>query len=83
MAAANSTRPATAGDVRDPLHPICQRIEAERRRLQKASAVLACLVYSANHDAPDIDAGDVASVVRDLIDRAVLALDAVDLQRKI
>jgi hypothetical protein len=58
------------------------RIEIERRRLQKASAVLAVLVFAANHDAPDVDAGDVASAAQLLIDLAIEGLDIVSLLRE-
>lgn len=82
MAADEFTRPADAGDSLEIPEPVCQRIEAERRRLQKASAVLGCLVYSATYDAPGIDCGDVACVALDLVVQAVNALDIVELRRE-
>lgn len=82
MGAAKFTRRATARDLLNISDAARERIEVERRRLQKASAVLACLIYAVNHDEPGIDPGDVASVTRELIDRAVLALDIVVLQRR-
>lgn len=62
-------------------HLASDRIETERRRLRRASAVLACLVIAANEDTEDVDCGDVALVVRGLIDTAVAALDSVELER--
>lgn len=56
-------------------------IEAERRRLQKASSVLASMEFSVNHEADHVDPGDVASVARDLVDKAVNALDVVELEK--
>jgi hypothetical protein len=64
---------------------LVRAIEAERRQLQQASAILQCLViaklYEKWHEV-DIDAGDVAAIVRDLIDRAVESLDLVALGRR-
>ena len=54
-------------------------IEVERRRLQKASAVLLALVYSLDHGLDSEQAGDVASTALDLIEQAVAALDSVAL----
>lgn len=58
-------------------------IERERRRLQQASAVLSCLkiaaLYQAWHE--EIDAGDVAVIVQNLIDQAIDHLDLVELAR--
>jgi cyanate lyase len=58
------------------------RIEAERRRLQKASAVLIALVYSLSQALDSEQAGDVASVALDLVEQAILALDAVELKKE-
>lgn len=55
-------------------------IERERLRLQKASALLACLAFAANHDA-NIDAGSIAAVVSDLIDLTLERLDSVTLSQ--
>jgi hypothetical protein len=79
MATAKSNRPPGEPGSEDFSRTITERIEIERRRLQKASAVLTCLVYCVNHEADDVDAADVASVVIKLINRAVLALDSVKL----
>ena len=57
------------------------RIEAERRRLQKASAVLIALVYSLTQALDSEQAGDVAGVALDLVEQAILALDAVELRK--
>jgi len=57
------------------------RIEAERRRLQKASAVLIALVYSLSQGLDSEQAGDVAGVALDLVEQAILALDAVELRK--
>lgn len=81
MGVAKSTRRATVRHVLDPSDPLHQRIETERRRLQKADAILACLVFAVNHDAPSIDAADVAAIVSELISAAVDGLDIVKLQR--
>ena len=60
MATAKSKRPERGRDGVDLSEPLRRRLEVERRRLQKASAVLASLVFSVNRDADDVDAGDVA-----------------------
>lgn len=83
MAADEFNRPADAGDSLDVPEPVRRRIERERRRLQRASAVLRCLVYAANHDAPGIDCGDVARVALKLIERALDALDVVKLSDRV
>lgn len=82
MAAAKSTRRKGGRDDPDTSYALRERIEAERRRLQKASAVLAALAYSLNHEALDNDqAGDIAGAALDLIEQAILALDAVALKK--
>lgn len=53
------------------------KIEAERRRLQKASAVLTALVYSLDMGLDIEQAGDAAGVALDLVEQAVIALDSV------
>lgn len=80
MATGKSTPPPAAGVQRAIPDEISEVIELERRRLQKASSVLASLAFSVNHDA---DPGDVASVVRDLVDQAVAALDSVELEKSL
>jgi hypothetical protein len=55
-----------------------ERIEFERRRLQKASAVLACLMLAADAQA-DIDLADVASAAQELVLAALLGLDSINL----
>lgn len=55
------------------------RIDAQRRRLQRGRAVLAALEFSASHDAEDVDAGEVASLVVDVLDDAIEQLDSVHL----
>jgi hypothetical protein len=57
------------------------RIEAERRRLQQASAVLTCAVLAVDHGVDVEVLGDVISVGRDLVDAAIVALDSVSLAR--
>ena len=52
-------------DGTDPSGDLQDRIEAERRRLQKASAVLIALVYSLNQALDSEQAGDVAGVALD------------------
>lgn len=83
MATGKSTPPPAAGVQRAIPEEISEVIELERRRLQKASSVLASLAFSVNHDADDVDPGDVASVVRDLVDQAVAALDSVELEKSL
>jgi hypothetical protein len=81
MAAAKFTRRKRGEDGPDPSGELQDLIEAERRRLQKASAVLTALVYALNQALDSEHAGDVASVALDLIEQAILALDAVELKR--
>lgn len=56
------------------------RIDTQRRRLQKAQAILICAVHASMYDL-EADYGDIMSVVVDLIDDAVNALDSVELYR--
>ena len=56
------------------------RIDTQRRRLQKAQAILICAVHASIHDS-EADYGDIMSVAVDLIDDAVNALDSVELYR--
>jgi hypothetical protein len=81
MAARWSTRQKRGKDGVDPSGVLQDRIEAERRRLQKASAVLIALVYSSSQGLDSEQAGDVAGVALDLIEQAILALDAVELRK--
>lgn len=61
-----------------------ERIEGQRRQLQQASTLLTCLwistLYEEWHDV-EIDAADVALVVRKMVDEAVEALDLVHFLR--
>ena len=81
MAVAKSTRRKRGKDGPNPSVVFQDRIEAERRRLQKASAVLIALVYSLTQALDSEQAGDVAGVALDLIEQAILALDAVELRK--
>jgi hypothetical protein len=81
MAARKFTRRKRGKDDIDPSGELRERIEAERRRLQKASAVLIALVYSSSQGLDSEQAGDVAGVALDLIEQAILALDAVELRK--
>jgi hypothetical protein len=81
MAARKHTRRRRANDGVDPSGEVQDRIEAERRRLQKASAVLLALVYSLTQALDSEQAGDVAGVALDLVEQAILALDAVELRK--
>jgi hypothetical protein len=81
MAAAKHTRRRRGKDGSEPSGAIQDRIEAERRRLQKASAVLIALVYSLTQALDSEQAGDVAGVALDLVEQAILALDAVELRK--
>ena len=82
MAVTKSTRRKRGKDGSNPSVVFQDRIEAERRRLQKASAVLIALVYSSSQGLDSEQAGDVAGVALDLIEQAILALDAVELTRE-
>jgi hypothetical protein len=82
MAAAKFSRRKRGKDGSKPPVVFQDRIEAERRRLQKASAVLLALVYSSSQGLDSEQAGDVAGVALDLIEQAILALDAVELMRE-
>jgi hypothetical protein len=79
MAAAKSTR-RKRKDGPEPSVEIQDRIDAERRRLQRAAAVLTALVYSLDRGLDSEQAGDAASVALDLVEQSVLALDAVELK---
>ena len=81
MAVAKSTRRRRAKDGPEPSVELQDRIEAERRRLQKASAVLIALMYSLTQALDSEQAGDVAGVALDLVEQAILALDAVELKK--
>ena len=57
-------------------------IERERRSLQRACALLDCLRIAVMYDEEEeIDAGDVAYVVRGLVSDSVNALDRVELRK--
>lgn len=80
MAGTESNRPATCRDCLGPSHPVRLRIEAERRRLQRAQAVIGVLGYCLNHEAIEVEeAGDVATVAGDLIGQAINGLDVAEL----
>jgi hypothetical protein len=81
MAVTKSTRRKRGKDGSNPSVVFQDRIEAERRRLQKASAVLIALVYSLTQALDSEQAGDVAGVALDLVEQAILALDAVELRK--
>lgn len=55
------------------------RIEAERRKLQKAAAVLLAMIYAIDRGLECEQAGDAASVALGLVEQAVAALDSVAL----
>ena len=59
---------------------LTEKIEAARRRLQQASAVLKCLTVAFNEEA-EIDFGDVAMTAYDVIDAVIDSLDVVMLER--
>jgi hypothetical protein len=82
MATTKSTRPGTVPDSPAiPAH-IRNRIETERRRLQQAGAVLACLIISLEYEDDWFDSAEVVCVVRDLVASAVLGLDSAKLNRQ-
>jgi hypothetical protein len=82
MAAGKSTRRKRKGGS-SPSVELQDRIDAERRRLQKAGAVLTALVYSLDRGLDTEQAGDAANVALDLVDQAIAALDAVELKRRV
>ncbi len=70
-----------AGEVMDALPAeLVARIDAARRQLQRAAAVLACVSFAADHDA-DVDLGDATQAACDLVASAVDALNGVQLAR--
>jgi hypothetical protein len=75
----NSGRARTRKDVFE--RTVLDVIERERRKLQRASAVLASLSVSLEYLKDQIDAGDIADVARELIDGATEALDRVEMGR--
>lgn len=76
---ANSSLLQTRKDV--IARGVVEIIERERRNLQRASAVLASLTVAVMYEEDQIAADDVAYVAREVIDRAVDALDQVELER--
>jgi hypothetical protein len=83
MAASKSTRRRSRPAQSKPHLPerIADRIESERRRLNKAVAVLIGAELTAEY-CPDLDlVTDAISVAGDLISQAVDALDRVELRR--
>jgi hypothetical protein len=82
MAATQFSRPCTIWDCLDHRHPLGIRIDDERRRLQKANAVLEALEYTLKEgEIEPIVAADAAGVVRELVEHAIGALDSVSLAR--
>jgi hypothetical protein len=72
---AKAKRPASAAAH---VHELRDRIESERRKLQRAAAVLLALVYALDRGLENEQAGDVASVALDVIEQAIVALDRVN-----
>lgn len=83
MAVTKSTRRKRGKDGSGPSVVFQNRVEAERRRLQNAAAVLLALVYSSSQGLEREQAEDVASVALDLIEQAILALDVVELRKAV
>ena len=82
MAATQFSRPFTIWDCLDHRRPLGQRIEMERRRLNKANAVLTALECALNEEEIAFTvAADATSVVRELIHGAIRGLDAVSLAK--
>lgn len=76
------SRPFIVWDCLDHRRPLGRRIEMERRRLNKANAVLTALECALNEEEIEsIAAADATSVVRELIDGALRGLDAVSLAK--
>lgn len=78
MSRAKAKRAARAAQADQQLH---ERIEAERRKLQRAAAVLLALVYSSDSGLETEQAADIASVALDLVEAALAGLDVVVLKR--
>ena len=60
-------------------------IDLERRRLSKAQSILGCLAAALEtptaHTSSGLDFGQVAEVVRDLVDSSIERLDSVKLSK--
>lgn len=99
MATANSSRPerlrarSSGNQVRT--HPqaaipmavgipakVEEVIQSEMRRLQKALAVLTCLREAAQYEV-EVDYADVATVVCDLVDKALYEMDLAGLRGRL
>jgi hypothetical protein len=59
---------------------VIRAIERERRRLDRATALLKCLTVASMYD-DAIDAGGVAEVAYRLVEKAIGRLDVVELRR--
>jgi hypothetical protein len=78
----HAVRRAKAKRPAEKVAIIAERVETERRKLQRASAVLLALVYSLDRGLDTEQAGDVASSALELIEQAVGALDIVTLTQR-
>lgn len=80
MAESQFSRPFTVWDCLDQWRPLRRRIETERRRLDKANALLTALECALHEEEIEpVVAADATSVVRALIDDALKGLDVVSL----
>lgn len=77
MSRTKAKRAAKAAQA-DQLH---ERIEAERRKLQHAAALLFALIYASDSGLEVEQAADIASVAGDLVSSALDGLDVVALKR--
>lgn len=77
MSHAKAKRAAKAAQV----DQLSERIEQERRKLQRAAAVLTALVYSSDSGLETEQASDIASVALELVEAALAGLDIVALKR--
>lgn len=77
-AARKPKRPSKKATDVEALH---DGIEVERRKLQRAAAVLTALVQSADSGLESEQASDVAGVALDLVEAAIEGLDMVALKR--
>lgn len=68
----------TLADAEEPAQR--DHIEAQRRKLQKAAAVLLAMIYAMDRGLESEQAGDAASVALELIEQVVAALDSVMLK---
>lgn len=82
----NASKKARANRCRFGMPTRLERaIDFERRKLSKAQSVLGCLAMALEtptiHGAQSLDFGQVAEVVRDLVNSSIERLDSVNLAK--